>query len=868
MLNCSRSKLYLKSQTSQPRLACSQLRRDVAATFTHVMAAGRAKRPAPFFTTRAGSHVVRHASPDSRQARSSAEVRSDPRSHFKDSYAAAATHFQRWLPATEPSSPSRGGGYGAAKKIQTEDSLCAQEELGLKLELHEARSEIQQLRNALRASASALQHAATLMPPDLGFEIQEDTKLIQDLTSQVQEKDAEIAELRKIASGAERSANGHKQALLDAMGKWAPSAEKQDLLRQPFQAWRSIQLEARQVKKFQEALKKGKESMLPGVMRVVGGLSGTSLAQFAKTVLEAWHGLIKDTKWSKKEKEMKRAKIDQTLVFWNSDFAKTCKPICFGYWLRLITSRREEQKEEQQRREHMKTVEQMKKEARLKAVMALTSKAGEVDPHMMKIILKVWHELKAVSRLEAEHQAAVEAAQARAEESAKTYKEQAQRRAFFMMADTDKQRLRTTLQLWKSAIQIERIKQEEIRMSNLESIFRTWCALTIAGRSAREVEKARAKLEQENADLKAAHKKNNQRRASVLAIADTNTANGDRLVLTSVVMSAWKEYHTEQRLEKEREQERKEWEEDFKKRQEEQQKHARSRATIMALGMASKSELVEGEMLLRSVFQSWWDQVKETKRSKSLDERQLVWEADAKAALEKAKADAASLQEEIVQQEMRHKTAHHQRQILFVMSLGERDRQMMLQLCWSAWKECFEDRKNIEMQHLKKQVESLKIAGQVMSSIDPQHGDPSSYVKPTFCARLLSCLCPGQPKRSRPAKVWPPTGDSRPASPSAKVAPSSSATPGPQDAASTVTPGQQAAASSAPPGRQEPSKVEGGVPAVRHLPSEQDGAAGGVAGTASAVHQPTLPGAAVRPPPVSTTRAGSIVGADQAPMSP
>lgn len=846
------------------------------------MAAGRAKRPAPFFTTRVGSHVVSHASSDPRQARNSAEVRSDPRSRFKDSYAAAATHFQRWLPATEPSSPSRGGGYGGAKKIHAEDPHSAQEELGLKLELHEARSEIQQLRNALRASASALQHAATLMPPDLGFEIQEDTKLIQDLTSQVQEKDAEIAELRKIASGAERSANGHKQALLDAMGKWAPSAEKQDLLRQPFQAWRSIQLEARQVKKFQEALRKGKESMLPGVMRVVGGLSDTSLAHFARTILEAWHALIKDSKWGKKEKEMKRAKIDQTLVFWNSDFAKTCKPICFGYWLRLITSRREEKKEEQQRREHMKTVEQMKKEARLKTVMALTSKAGEVDPHFMKIVFKVWHELQAVARLEKEHQAAVDAAQARAQESAQAWKEQGQRRAFFMMADSAKQRLRTTLQLWKSAIKIERIKQEEIRMSNLESIFRTWCALTIAGRSTRDVENARAKLEQENADLKAAREKSSRRRASVLAIADTHTANGDRQILMSVVMSAWKEYYTEERLAKEHEKERKEWEEDFKKRQEEQKKQARSRAAIMALGLASKSDMVESELLVRSVLQSWWDQVKETKRSKSLDERQLVWEADQKAALEKAEAekirlqnDAASLQEEIAKQEMRHKTTHHQRQILYVMSLGERDRHMILQLCWSAWKECFDDRKNIEMQELRQQLESLKMAKQVMSSIDPAaqhvdpHIDPSSSepvtpVKPTMCSRLLACLCPGQPKRSRPTKVWPPTGDPRPTSPSAKVAPSSSAMLGPQAAASSATPGPQAAASAATPGRQEPSTTEGGVPAVRHLPTEQHG----VAGTSSAVHQPDPPGVPMRPPPVSTSRAGSIVGADQAPMSP
>eukprot|EP00930_Biecheleria_cincta_P042606 TRINITY_DN29308_c0_g1_i2.p1 TRINITY_DN29308_c0_g1~~TRINITY_DN29308_c0_g1_i2.p1 ORF type:complete len:837 (+),score=173.39 TRINITY_DN29308_c0_g1_i2:146-2656(+) len=757
------------------------------------MAAGRAKRPAPFFTTRVGSHVVSHAPADPRQARTSAEVRADPRARFKDSYAAAATHFQRWLPSTEPASPSRGAGYGGAKLAQAEDPLAAQAELGLKLELHEARSEIQQLRNALRASASALQHAATLMPPDLGFEIQEDTKLIQDLTSQVQEKDAEIAELRRIASGAERSAMGHKQALLDAMGKWAPSAERLDLLREPFQAWRSIQLEVRQVKKFQEALRKGKESMLPGVMKVVRGLSDTSLAHFARTVMEAWQGLTKGSKWGKKERELKRAKIDQTLLLWGGDFAKTAKPVCFGYWLRLITSRREEKKEEQQRREHMKTVEQMQKEARLKTAMAFASKAGVIDPRMVKIIFQVWHELMTVARLEKDHQAAVDAAEARAAESARAWKEQAQRRAFFMMADTAQARLRSTLQLWKSAIKIIKMKEEEIRLSNLESILRTWCVLAIAGRSAREVENARGHLEKENAELKATREKNYQKRASVLAMAEGQAEAGNRAMILNIVLSAWKEDTHARKLEKEREQERAEYEENFKKRQKEQQDRDRTRAVMIAMGVANKSELVENELLVRSLIQSWVDQVKETKRSKSLDERQLVWEADKKAAEEKAEEekrrlqhDAETLQAEISKQEMRHKEVHHQRQVLYLMSLGERDREVMLQVCWSAWKECFDDRKNIEIQELRQQLETLRISRQVLSDIDPSaarpddphspHGHPSSPVgagdvveepKPsaavhrTLCARMIACLCPGQSRRTRPAKVWLLSGDSR-----------------------------------------------------------------------------------------------------------
>ncbi|CAE8654630.1 unnamed protein product, partial [Polarella glacialis] len=151
------------------------------------MVDGRRKSPAPFFTTRVGASVVSHGPGDPRHARSPEQLRSDPRGRFKDSYASAAKHFQQWLPNT-PSSPS--GGRRGVKEF--DDFSAGHTELGLQLELQEARSEIQQLRNALRASASALQHASSLLPPELGFSIEADTQLIQDLTNQVRDKDEQL----------------------------------------------------------------------------------------------------------------------------------------------------------------------------------------------------------------------------------------------------------------------------------------------------------------------------------------------------------------------------------------------------------------------------------------------------------------------------------------------------------------------------------------------------------------------------------------------------------------------------------------------------------------------------------------------------
>eukprot|EP00434_Breviolum_minutum_P009641 symbB.v1.2.008490.t1/scaffold535.1/size190655/10 len=75
----------------------------------------------------------------------------------------------------------------------------------LKYEHHDADAKNAQLRNALRASASALQHAATLMPPDIGIDIQEDEYLtqIQELQRQVVDKDNRILELLKGTNSAQ-----------------------------------------------------------------------------------------------------------------------------------------------------------------------------------------------------------------------------------------------------------------------------------------------------------------------------------------------------------------------------------------------------------------------------------------------------------------------------------------------------------------------------------------------------------------------------------------------------------------------------------------------------------------------------------------
>jgi len=722
-----------------------------------------APRAPPFFTTRVGNSVVSHEPQEPRARRTAAELKSDPRAKFKDSYSEAAKHFQKWLPSSAPPVPTStaaSGGFGS--HARADDPIAAQQQIELQLELNDARNEILQLRNALRASASALQHAAALMPPEVGFDVQADTRLIQDLTNQVLEKDGEITRLMKGASKAEREAQGSKKALLDAMAKWAPSVGTMELMREPFQAWKGLQSEAKQVKKVQEALRKGKESLQPSILKVIRGLSEHSVAQGARTALEAWkslaHTAAQEKKLAKEKDRMRQEKVERTLLHWSGAFSNTAKPACFAAWRRALDTRKQDEKEEKQRHDHIRTAKALQKEALARATLAMVPKG--TDPQAIKVILGAWRECM----LDTRSQKALEAERERAKRGAETVKDQAKRRAAFLVAEGHRPLLngaflswRTFSGTWQKREGEVKRREEKIRMQSLHDLYRAWGAVVVAHRRNKSLEAEKAEMQKE---LEAERNKHNKMRSSILQLSFAG-AETDPFILIGLAMSAWKDACKERLLELERETMRLEWEHEYQAKKQEETTKSRTRQSVVALQVASKAEDVQSELFLRMVLLAWVDAVKESKRESQLDREQRIFEKE-KQELEEEKK---RLEIEAAKSKQRHGEDQTKRQMLFTMAMNQSNDDWLIRAAYSAWRESMLDARKYEFEEMKTRLSQLEGAGAVRTSLGRSldetgpsfnNVDQQIPVKPGLLQRCCGCFF-GAPKKSRanrPQKVW------------------------------------------------------------------------------------------------------------------
>ena len=121
--------------------------------------------PAPFFTQRVGMSVVHNPQPGPRLNHAG-----DGRNSFKDSY-----------------HPVQPRASGCRQWAGDEAGVVGEDVLQLQLELGAAKSEINQLRNALQVSANALQYTTRLLPPDVNPDGKAQALLMADLSKQLKE---------------------------------------------------------------------------------------------------------------------------------------------------------------------------------------------------------------------------------------------------------------------------------------------------------------------------------------------------------------------------------------------------------------------------------------------------------------------------------------------------------------------------------------------------------------------------------------------------------------------------------------------------------------------------------------------------------
>ncbi|CAJ1414772.1 unnamed protein product [Effrenium voratum] len=144
------------------------------------------------------------------------------------------------------------------------------------------------------------------------------------------------------------------------------------------------------------------------------------------------------------------------------------------------------------------------------------------------------------------------------------------------------------------------------------------------------------------------------------------------------------------------------------------------------------------EVLLPILWSAWRDLVLEKRRDEQLDlSRRLVEEE-----VKKAQQEARQLHAEAAQMRERHLHAQQKRQAIFLLSLETRDRALLLQITWSAWRECLEDRRKLALDMVKQ-----KLPPAVQDLMSPKAGDQGpagsqlgQSKRPGLCQRLCRCL--------------------------------------------------------------------------------------------------------------------------------
>lgn len=728
-----------------------------------------------------------HEPQDPRAKRGPAQIRNDPRARFKDSYAQFAKHLNQWLrqfpldgtngpdlcaseDIEDASHPARRELQRLLKRISDRAGLSDKDadivkvetifierlkerevELQrLKYEHHDADAKNTQLRNALRASASALQHAATLMPPDIGIDIQEDEYLnqIQELQRQVVDKDNRILELLKGTTNAQSLAARAEKTLQRALGKWAPSAIPVELQREAFQAWsahtRSGEVRQRkQEAEFQKRLGRSSAALQSKINGIVGGLAHATIAQEARVALESWRRITKQGRFEKEKKKLKEEQVRKTVMQWASDFPKTAMPAIFFAWRRLIDSRHEEKKAEEMRREHMRLAKEEKRQRIASAALALTADPKKMDPYAMKVILRAWQ----YCMIEARAENAVRIAHVRAEEREKERRSQFQRRFAMLASEGNHGLLHGSFKAWHSEVLAEKEErkrqQTEQRLSYLQGVFRSWSTLTSVGKRAKELENEKERLQKEQDDLlrevEEHRRQNSKMRGSLLGLA--SEADPHQYVLLGMIMASWKELLIERRLLQSREEERKKVEQEFQERQEEQRISLRMRQSVMAFSAVDQKLKGQKEVLLPILWAAWRELVEENQRDQHMDITQRLYEEEAK----KAQQEAQQLKVEASQLRQRHLHTQQKRQAVFLMSLEQRDQTLLLQVTMSAWRECVEDRRKHAVNEMRKQLQGLqgdtfmKVIRGPSTATDPAYPG-ASPPKKGLCQRMCRCL--------------------------------------------------------------------------------------------------------------------------------
>eukprot|EP00927_Polykrikos_kofoidii_P027391 TRINITY_DN24116_c0_g2_i1.p1 TRINITY_DN24116_c0_g2~~TRINITY_DN24116_c0_g2_i1.p1 ORF type:complete len:1117 (-),score=252.72 TRINITY_DN24116_c0_g2_i1:308-3658(-) len=755
----------------------------------------------------------------------------NPRTRFKDSYGP---------PSKSPSgrqikSDSLLDLEGEACQQGAADAVQLRREARLQRDVEEAQEEIQQLRRALRSSATALQHASALLPPELRRELDAHREILDDLTKEIQQKDSEILRLGRVCSSHEQKLSWTRDVVSCTLSRWMDSQSRL-LLHEVWMPWSKAVERLREAKNFQKAMDKCKVLNSRNICVVVQGLFGANKASEARAAMSAWLAVSIAQRAKTKQETSTNMLKRKVLLRWETNDKHSLLLLHWSSWQSFHEGCQHDKRAEQQRWKHVTEARELRLQTleRTLRKMCTTTDRAFLD-HLHGMTFKAWREsarLKAID-LRASEKAKLD--QQRIQEAEEQRQEGVRRNILLLLGREDaysktrmKLHLGSAFETWRERLMEIKSRRKDERVKLLLLIVGHWRNQAREHRREREIEG----LRQQQEALKREHaerlRQTQEKRAAMMFLV---TGQG----VLAVALSAWKEHCAEVARQKREAEQREQWERERKAVEQEAARQQRLRGSAVAFATLQeknqeKDNAFADRLIRATVWSAWSEVIAKARRDKTLESAQLIHEEEqrklkerheeeqskiqkqheedqfnlkkllgeehdkAKASFKdelrktkdlheellhktkseaekikkaheddvrRAKKAAEQLELEARRNDERHHDLHLRRKMVFIMSLQEKDRHLLLQTMMVAWQRCWQDRKADEralrtalegqehIRQLRSALESLVRpaldGGGMISASEPEEKlkEDDSPARRQWCQCLSRCfVCP------------------------------------------------------------------------------------------------------------------------------
>jgi len=658
----------------------------------------------PPFTVCLGSSLqVRHGPSDGAlQAHDyGCPITSDQRQRFKESYAPPLPHtYHKKRRADTCHKKRRANAPRLAENDVVTcvlmDSTSSLERQQVLIELSEAKAEVRQLRNALRASTLALQRASAVLPAETIKDIEAHNVLIQSLMDQLKDRDDQIAVLNQRCSKHEESMSAHLRVVLNCVASWAGHG-REHTLHEVWGAWHKLAKERHLAKDFERAIESAKSSVQPTVSRFAAELSSYSSSCELRMVIARWRAVVHSVKQDAVRERRYQDKARLVLLRWMGGSSKAAIAMCWSGWQAFCDDAHQSKRLAAQQAEHLRVATQLRKQVALKSAVALAESRDEsLCPYLGRAALRLWRECMLEERAHKALQREQELSIACEERS----KARAIRNFMLLMVEGSKPKLLLAFNAWREQMLAVLQERETSRLHWLRAMYVAWRAISTTNRRERELDRLRKKQEKDMNDHEAQLMQDGRKRGGLFALATSGSkSQGVSDALQQVMLSAWHGAAAEMRHERDMEQQKKKWELEWGEHEAQMQMQQRHklRSGFMAFASITSGSEQHNAMLLKSVWSCWSSAAADARRDKMLDDSQRVFEDSSRRSLEEKQK---LLAEAKILDECNH-SLHQQRKVLFLMSVGGKDLLMLLQVAWSAWRECMLDTRERAVQDLR-----------------------------------------------------------------------------------------------------------------------------------------------------------------------